>query len=96
VLRSTPHAHKQSGHSLVKLKHYYSEQVEKESVSVKDKNESARRYLPVGSNSCVGVLGSLSLLGLLSGGWSLLRMLLVLQTQTGEVNETHEQPATEI
>lgn len=50
------------------------------------KNESARRHLPVGSNSCVGVPGSLSLLGLLSGGWSLLRMLLVLQTQTEEIN----------
>lgn len=40
------------------------------------------KFLPVGSNSCEGGTDALSLLGFLSGGWSLLRILPVLYTHT--------------
>lgn len=39
-------------------------------------------FLPVGSNSCEGGTDALSLLGFLSGGWSLLRILPVLCAHT--------------
>lgn len=41
---------------------------------------SVERRLPVGSNS-LQAMEVLSLLGFLSGGWSLLRMLLVLEEE---------------